>query len=221
LADPKRRPALKKDTSGLISDSFEEIFVLSVKRPDLKQWENLKLGEVAQRQGKHPVDAMLDLAVADNLKTEFYTTIGCSLPYLSEIVRSDLALLGVSDGGAHTKFFTAGRYPTETIARLVRDNQVLSLEEAHWKLSAQPAWCAGFRDRGTIREGAPADMVVYDYDKLKVLPMEITYDMPGGEWRRVQRAEGYNYVLVNGEVTMQDDKPTGVTSGKLLRHGQA
>ena len=75
---------------------------------------------------------MLDLAVADNLKTEFYTTLGCSLSSLSEVVRSDLTLLGVSDGGAHTKFFTAGRYPTETIQRLVRENPVMSLEEAHW-----------------------------------------------------------------------------------------
>ena len=88
---------------------------------------------------------MLDLAVADNLKTEFYTTLGCSLSSLLEVVRSDLTLLGVSDGGAHTKFFTAGRYPTETIQRLVRENPVMSLEEAHWKLSALPAWCAGFR----------------------------------------------------------------------------
>jgi len=220
LADPARRPGLRKETSGLISDSFESITVLSVKRPDMKDCENLTLKEIGQRQGKHPVDAMLDLAVADNLKTEFYTTIGCSLPYLSEIVRSDLTLLGVSDGGAHTKFFTAGRYPTETIERLVRDNQVMSLEEAHWKLSALPAWCAGFRDRGTLREGSPADIVIYDYDKLKVLPMEIAHDMPGNEWRRVQRAEGYHYVLVNGEVTIKDDQPTGVTSGRLLRHGQ-
>jgi N-acyl-D-aspartate/D-glutamate deacylase len=220
LADPNRRPSLKNETSGRISDSFEDIFVLSVKRPDLKQWENMKVGEVAAKQGKHPVDAMLDLAVADNLKTEFYTTLSCSLSNLSEVVRSDLALLGVSDGGAHTKFFTAGRYPTETITRLVRDNQVLSLEEAHWKLSAQPAWCAGFKDRGTLREGAPADVVIYDYNKLNVLPMEVAYDMPGGEWRRVQRAEGYHHVLVNGEVTIKDDQPTGVTSGRLLRHGQ-
>jgi N-acyl-D-aspartate/D-glutamate deacylase len=220
LADPERRPGLRKDTSGLISDSFEEIFVMSVESSDLKEFENLKIKEVAARQGKHPVDAMLDLAVADNLKTEFYTTIGCSLPYLSEIVQSDLTLLGVSDGGAHTKFFTAGRYPTETIESLVRENEVMSLEEAHWKLSALPSWCAGFKNRGTVREGAPADLVVYDFDNLKVLPMEIARDLPGDEWRRVQRAEGYHYVLVNGEVTIRDDTPTGETPGKLLRHGE-
>lgn len=220
LADPDRREGLRKETSGLISDSFEEIFVMSVENSDLKEFENLKIKEVAARQGKHPVDAMLDLAVADNLKTEFYTTIGCSLPYLSEIVQSDLTLLGVSDGGAHTKFFTAGRYPTETIESLVRENKVMSLEEAHWKLSALPSWCAGFKNRGTIREGAPADLVVYDFDSLKVLPMEIARDLPGDEWRRVQRAEGYHYVLVNGEITIRNDTPTGVTPGKLLRHGE-
>src|SRR5262249_57016810 len=123
-------------TSGLISDSFEDIFVLSVKRPDLKQWENLKIKEVAQRQGKHPVDAILDLAVADNLKTEFYTTLGCSLASLSEVVRSDLTLLGVSDGGAHTKFFTAGRDPPETIQPPVRGNSSMNFVKTDTKPSA-------------------------------------------------------------------------------------
>ncbi len=75
----------------------------------LSDAENLNLRELAKRQGIHPVDVMLDIAVADDLKTEFYTTIGCSLPYLAEIVGSVLAILGVSDGGAHTKIFTAGR----------------------------------------------------------------------------------------------------------------
>ena len=84
-----------------------------------------------------------------------------------------------------------------------------------------PARCAGFRDRGTLQEDAPADIVIYDFDKIKVLPMEVVHDLPGNEWRRVQRAEGYHYVLVNGEVTIKDDKPTGTTSGKLLRHGAA
>ena len=220
LADPKRRAALRSETSGIVSDSYGAIYVHRVMNSELKNCENLTLHELSQRQGKHPVDVMLDLAVADDLKTEFYTTIGCSLPFLAEIVQNDLAILGVSDGGAHTKFFTAGRYPTETIEKLVREHGILSLEEAHWKLSAVPARCAGFRDRGTLQEGAPADIVVYDYARLRVLPQEIVHDLPGNEWRRVQRAEGYRYVLVNGQVTMQDDKTTGVTPGRLLRHGQ-
>ena len=220
LADPKRRAALRSETSGIVSDSYGAIYVHRVMNSELKNCENLTLHELSQRQGKHPVDVMLDLAVADDLKTEFYTTIGCSLPFLAEIVQNDLAILGVSDGGAHTKFFTAGRYPTETIEKLVREHGILSLEEAHWKLSAVPARCAGFRDRGTLQEGAPADIVVYDYARLRVLPQEIAHDLPGNEWRRVQRAEGYRYVLVNGQVTVQDDRTTGVTPGRLLRHGQ-
>jgi N-acyl-D-aspartate/D-glutamate deacylase len=61
--------------------------------------------------------------------------------------------------------------------------------------------------------------VIYDYDGLRVLPGEIAHDLPGGEWRRVQRASGYKYILVNGEVTIRDDQPTNIRSGRLLRHG--
>ncbi|MGH7961929.1 MAG: N-acyl-D-amino-acid deacylase family protein, partial [Candidatus Binatia bacterium] len=181
LADPKRRPALRQqEPTGVVTNSFEDIFVLSTKRPEFKKYENHTLQEIGEREGKHPADAMLDIAVADNLETEFYSpSINCRLDYLKEVVNSDLTILGVSDGGAHTKFFTAGRYPTETITRLVRENQVMGLEEAHWRLSALPAWCAGFRGRGILQEGAPADVVVYDYDALKVLPMEIAHDLPG------------------------------------------
>jgi len=67
--------------------------------------------------------------------------------------------------------------------------------------------------------GAPADIVVYDFDGLRVLPDEIAHDLPGGEWRRIQRAHGYKYVLVNGEVTIRNDQPTNTHSGRLLRHG--
>ena len=70
-----------------------------------------------------------------------------------------------------------------------------------------------------LREGMPADIVIYDLEKLAVKPMEIAHDFPGGEWRRIKRAEGYRKILVNGEVTLEDGKPTGAMSGKLLRHG--
>jgi N-acyl-D-amino-acid deacylase len=222
LSDPERRPALRAHMSGLVTNSYDDIFIVSVNRPDLKHYENLTLSEGSTKEGKnkHPVDFMLDLAIADELKTEFYSpSLNRRLDPLEEIIKSDTVLLGVSDGGAHTKFFTAGRYPTESIIRLTRENSVYSLEEVHWRLSAQPAWCAGFRDRGTIREGAPADLVIYDYDRLKVLPMEIARDLPGGEWRRVQKAEGYRAILVNGEVTFDDGRSTGATPGRLLRRG--
>jgi N-acyl-D-amino-acid deacylase len=101
----------------------------------------------------------------------------------------------------------------------VREEAMCSLEHAHWRLSALPAHCAGFRDRGTLVEGAPADVVVYDLEKLECLPIEVAHDLPGGEWRRIQRASGYRAILVNGEVTIEDDRETGTHSGRLLRHG--
>ena len=70
-----------------------------------------------------------------------------------------------------------------------------------------------------IKRGAPADIVVYDYENLEILPREVVHDLPGGEWRRVQRAKGYRYVLVNGQVTIKDDAETGTHAGQLLRHG--
>ncbi len=62
-------------------------------------------------------------------------------------------------------------------------------------------------------------MVVYDLERLKVMSMEIAHDFPGGEWRRVQRAEGYHTVMVNGEIAFEDGRCTGATSGRLLRNG--
>ncbi len=75
--------------------------------------------------------------------------------------------------------------------------------------------------RGTLVEGAPADIVIYDLDKLRVLPQGLAHDLPGDEWRRVQRAEGYRYVPVTGEVTIENDLPTNARPGLLLRHGHA
>ena len=187
-----------------------------------ERWRDHTVAQVAEALGKHPVDAMLDIAVADNLKTEFFAkSPNVRLDYLKEVIDNPFVLLGVSDGGAHTKFLTAGRYPTETLAKLVRDNAMMSLEEAHWRLSALPAMVAGFTDRGVLKVGAPADIVVYDYDNLAVLPSEIVHDLPGGEWRRIQRAQGYRAILVNGQVTIENDRETDTHAGRLLRHGGA
>ena len=161
---------------------------------------------------------MLDIAVADRLRTTFYAEpLYTNGSLLKEILDYRWTIPGVSDGGAHTKFLTAGTYPTELITDAVRDLGLIELEEAHWRLSALPAHCAGFRDRGTLEVGKAADVVVYDYDNLAQGPSEIAHDLPGGEWRRVRKAKGYRYVLVNGQVTIDDDKETGVAAGSLMR----
>jgi N-acyl-D-amino-acid deacylase len=220
LADPARRARLREYRSGIVTVDIPDIMVLDCFTPETRRFENLTVAEVAAQTGKHAVDAMLDLAVADDLRTVFYAEpANVNRDSLREIIDYAWVLPGVSDGGAHTKFFTGGRYPTEFLSRIVREEAMCSLEHAHWRLSALPAHCAGFRDRGTLVEGAPADVVVYDLQKLGSLPTEVAHDLPGGEWRRIQRARGYRFVLVNGEVTIENDRETGTHSGRLLRHG--
>src|SRR5712692_854770 len=195
-------------------------------QPELEKYVGKSLGQIAEEEGKHPIDIMLDLSVAGNLKVEFLgPNRGFNAEFMAEMINdSAYTFPGVSDGGAHTKFFTGGAFTTDFLKWLVRDEQRITLEEAHYRLSALPAQAAGFRDRGVLREGAAADVVVYNLNELDIEPDwigEITYDFPGGEWRRIQRAKGYHAIIVNGEMTFADGKCTGATPGKLLRHGHA
>jgi N-acyl-D-aspartate/D-glutamate deacylase len=195
-------------------------------KPELEKYVGKSLGQIAQEEGKTPIDVMLDLSLASDLKVEFLgPNKGFNAQYMAEMINdSDYTFPGVSDGGAHTKFFTGGAFTTDFLGWLVRDEQRITLEEAHYRLSALPAKAAGFADRGVLREGWAADVVVYDLNGLGIEPDwigEIVHDFPGGEWRRVQRAKGYHSIIVNGEVTFQDGKCTGALSGKLLRHGRA
>jgi N-acyl-D-aspartate/D-glutamate deacylase len=153
------------------------------------------------------------------LKTEFNMQglINNNEEAVAAIVKHPLTLVGASDGGAHTKFLTTGRYPTHFLAHWVRDRQLMTLEEAHWRLSTMVGWAIGIRDRGWLREGMPADIVVYDFDKLAVRPMETVHDLPDGDWRRVQKADGYRFIIVNGQVTFEDNVCSGALPGKLLR----
>jgi N-acyl-D-amino-acid deacylase len=221
LGDPARRPALRARPPQTASD-FQDIIISDVQQPEHKHLEGLTLGAAGAKLGKHFVDAMLDLAVSERLRTEFFAPAhNTRLDLQTEVAKYPYAIPGVSDGGAHTKFLTAGVYPTEYLINFVREGRAMSLEEAHWKLSALPAYAAGFSDRGVLRPGYAADIVVYDHDKLKLMPEEIAHDMPAGEWRRVRRAEGYRHILVNGEVTFVDGEATGASAGRLLRHGAA
>ena len=209
-----------------IGGSIEKVMIQHLEaKPELEQYVGLTLREVGEMMGKHPIDAMLDLALATDLKAEFLTEVtNANADHMGEIMESPYTIPGVSDGGAHTKFLTAGSYPTDFLMWMVRETGKVTLEEAHYRLSYLPARAGGFIDRGALTEGAPADVVVYDLDALKLEPEfqgEIVHDFPGGEWRRIQRPHGYKWILVNGEVTFEDGRETGATPGKLLRHGRA
>ena len=201
--------------------SLETVTVLSPRSPETEGFREMSVRQVADATGKHPVDAMLDIAVADGLRTMFFAAPpqGAS-DLLKEIVQYPHMLFGVSDGGAHTKFLTAGRYPTETLAEQVRERHWITYEEAHRRLAALPAQLAGFHNRGLLRLGGPADVVVYDPERLCVGPNEVVEDLPGGEWRRIQKASGYRAVFVNGVRTIEDDEQTERHPGRLLRHGR-
>ena len=141
---------------------------------------------------------------------------------MSRLANHPFSIPGLSDGGAHMKFLTAAIYPTYFLGTLCRDNNVMSLEKAHWKLSAYPAQVAGIRDRGHLTEGFGADIVIYDLDELDYGPMERLQDFPADDWRLVQRPKGYKYIIVNGVVTFTDDSQcTGETPGRFLRNGIA
>lgn len=228
LADPDIRRAMKEEyDSGQVSiDLFgavAQFIAKKVFRADLKDvYEGLSVIQIAEKEGKHIIDAVLDVSVADDLKTEWRTPLlNVQVEHHKQVMDSPYTLAGLSDGGAHMKFLTTGVWPTDLLTWMVRDTQALSLEEAHFRLSGLPAWAAGFQDRGALRPGMAADIVVYDLAKLGIEPIEIAHDLPTGEWRRVQKATGYHWIMVNGQVTFADGQCSGATPGRLLRHGRA
>jgi N-acyl-D-aspartate/D-glutamate deacylase len=229
LSNPENRKAMRAEydagtpTRDFLFGELRTFMAKTVHRSDLKaRYEGLTVQQIAEREGKHVIDALLDVSVADDLRTEWLGPIlNMDAKLHQELMSSPYTIPGVSDGGAHIKFVTLGSYPTDFLAWQVRDTGALSLEEAHFRLSGLPAWAAQFKDRGVLREGLAADIVVYDLAKLNAGSSEIVHDLPAGEWRRVQRPEGYRWIMVNGQVTFEEGKCTGATPGTLLRHGRA
>ena len=230
LSKPELRAEMRADYDGggmetlnVVFGEFEHFIARKVKNPDLKlKYEGMSVKQIAEAEGKHVIDAMLDLSVADDLRTEWAGPVAnANIEGYKDLLSSPYTMPGVSDGGAHVKFITPAIYPTEVLAWLVRETGTLSLEEAHFRLSGIMAWAAGIKDRGTLRPGMAADMVIYDINTVNAAESEVVHDLPANEWRRVQRAEGYKHIMVNGEVTFNDGQCSGATSGALLYNGAA
>ena len=194
--------------------------VVLAEREDLQHYEGMTIRQIAAKEQKHPCDVILDIAVADELRTTFATPpVHYDLTEMKKLLLKPHTIPGISDGGAHMKFSWFGRYPTEYLVHYVREHKLVDLEYAHWHLSAVPALYAGLNDRGCIRIGAPADIVVYDMEELGWTETEKAYDLPAGDWRRITKGVGYHYIIVNGEITFVDGACTGATPGVHLRNG--
>ena len=201
---------------------WTRVKVLEVIYDRNQKYQGMTVREVAQATGKDPVDAFLDLALDEQLQTVFTVPQGQIDPFSEDLcnrVNSPSSHVSVSDGGAHTRYFTSAYWPVYFLANFIRDREVMSLEQAHYKISTYPAWIAGFKDRGRLRVGAWADVMVYDMDKLGMLYDKPVFanDFPGGEPRFIQKPTGLRYTIVNGTVTFEGNDCTGALPGKLLR----
>jgi N-acyl-D-aspartate/D-glutamate deacylase len=221
LADPAVRAELRAEPLKFrFVGAVDEARLVSTRTARFERFIGMTTGKIAEALGVHPVDAICELVVADELATAFAVSqFDINLAGIKQLIDNPYVIPGLSDGGAHLKYLAAGSYATEYISRYVREHAFSTLEDAHWRLSALPAYCAGFRDRGVLREGAAADIIVYDLERLDYEFPTFRRDLPGDEYRIASAGTGYRWVLVNGRVTIENDRQTDVYSGLLLRKG--
>ena len=184
------------------------------------KYEGLSIGEIAEAEGKHPLDVFLDIALDEELETEFAHPAGNQGDDArADRIANPFVHISVSDGGAHTRFLVNSVWPVYFLAHWIRDEGLMTLEQGHQKMSALPAWFSDMKNRGTLRVGDWADVMVYNMDELGLLYDKPRFetDFPGGEKRLVQKPTGIRYIIVNGTVTFVENECTNALPGKLLR----
>jgi N-acyl-D-amino-acid deacylase len=209
---------------GICSTWWDYMVLQRAILPKNKPLEGKTLGQIAQMQGKGIIDAFLDLAVEENLDSEWlHGEINVDDAAVAKILTYPNAVIGLSDGGAHVQFQAGFGFSTRLLAEWVRDKGVMSLEQAVRRLTFDPATIFGLYDRGLLRPGMAADIVIFDPDTVRPLPTDIVRDFPAGGWRVREAAAGITATIVNGAVLLENGKHTGALPGRVLRnfHSQA
>jgi N-acyl-D-aspartate/D-glutamate deacylase len=226
LADPGWRAKLQAewddDKSRAVAFDLADLEVEAVRDKAHAAWVGRTIAEFSAERGTHKLDTFLDLALAEDLQTSFRTRMSeVAKKFIRHIVEAGLkdpiVMAGSSDGGAHLASFTGADYSTRLLAEWVPAG-VLSLEQAVWRLAGMPATVHGLRDRGFLRAGGWADVVVYDPARLSCGEAHLARDFPAETERYVVDATGYRAVIVNGEVLVEDGKHTGALPGHVI-HG--
>ena len=223
LRDPAVRAELAQETVNGepidFSRRWDLILVKQTARKENRIHDGKSIAALAGEQNKAPIDALLDLALAEDLETSFEdsTTQGDEQA-VKEIFGNPNVLLGQSDAGAHVASANPGfGYATIMLGYWVRDRKLMTLEDAIKKLTFLPASIFGIHDRGLLRRGLAADIFVFDPAKIDLAaPAKVT-DLPQGAPRFTQGAKGIHYTIVNGKVLMDQGAHTGVYPGRVLR----
>jgi N-acyl-D-aspartate/D-glutamate deacylase len=199
---------------------WHTVFVDRVRDPEHKRYEGKSLVELARAQGKHVADAFADLALAEDLETRFrYRQVWDAEQEerIGELLANPYTLVGTSDGGAHLDRDDGAEYSTYFIRHWVFEKRLFSLEEAVRRLTFIPASVVGLLDRGLLRPGYAADVAIFDPENLRLTGKDLVADLPGGGLRFVTTSSGVRMTIVNGEVLIEDGRPTGARPGRYLR----
>jgi len=186
------------------------------------QWRDV--ADIAAERGAEPFDTLLDIVVADELRTVLWPK-PTDRDDETWALRADAwqdprAMVGGSDAGAHLDRMCGSNYPTAFLGDCLRNRKLVPMEQAVHMMTSQPAQLFGLRDRGLVAEGMHADLFVFDPDTVGSEPAHLVRDLPGGAPRLFAASTGVTLVLVNGVPTIVDGAPTGDTPGSVLRSGE-
>ncbi|MCH2172916.1 amidohydrolase family protein [Myxococcota bacterium] len=230
LSDPDVRKRLDSDArseaSGLTRQfsNWSKILIRETFSPENARFTGRTVGEAARELGVEPFDALLDIAIADDLRTSFSPRSGDTTQADWEVLRSlwldDRTIVGASDAGAHLDMLDMFATSTRVLGTAVREQGILSLEDAVRQLTDVPARLYGLRERGQIAEGWKADVVIFDEKSIACEPTFTRDDLPAGATRLYAEAKGIAHVLVNGIEIVRDGEATGERPGAILRAGR-
>jgi N-acyl-D-amino-acid deacylase len=191
--------------------AWDDVRLGAFTHPDLLRLEGHTLGEVIAERGDDPVDVLCDLLLTEDLRVN-QVTPGPWSETLPEFIRHPVGMIGTDSTfiGERPSPRTYGSFP-RVLGQFVREEALLSLEEAIRSMTSAPAVRLGLPDRGVIRDGYSADLVVFDPDRVR---SNATYDEP----RRPP--DGIEHVLVDGRFVLEAGQHTGATPGRALRRGR-
>ena len=180
-------------------------------------WDDPTVEQLAERRGQHPVEVMIDLSLADDNQVYVQPLVNESPEDVLGILRHQRTLATFSDSGAHVCQEMGSSLQTHFLSYWVRKRHAFTLEQAIKKLTHDNAVAWEMNDRGLLREGYQADIVLFEEDRIRPQLPTVEKDLPGGARRLVQKADGIRATVVNGAVAFENGEATGARSGTVLK----